>query len=49
VVQMYRKGESIRAIAKAIGCSYGKIHTTLHNSGTKIRKRGGSCRSRESH
>ncbi|MFF4818048.1 helix-turn-helix domain-containing protein [Kitasatospora sp. NPDC001309] len=36
------KGLSVRGIAEHFGCSYGKAHTSIGESGAKFRKRGGS-------
>ena len=37
----YRKGASIRAIARKTGKSYGTVHNMLTESKTKMRSRGG--------
>jgi hypothetical protein len=42
LVERYRDGESIRALASATGRSYGFVHQLLTESGVKLRGRGGS-------
>ena len=41
VTSSYRKGASIRTIARKTGKSYGTVHNILSASGTKFRSRGG--------
>lgn len=41
VASTYKKGLSIRDIAKRTGKSYGTVHNMLTASGTKKRARGG--------
>lgn len=43
VAAKYRTGASIRAIARELDCSYGKIHRLLtRDVGITLRSRGGS-------
>ena len=45
VVRRYTTGgQSIRAIARDTGMSYGKVHGLLIESGTRLRPRGGARR-----
>lgn len=44
VGQMYKRGESIRSIATALGKSYGFVHTAVVESQVKMRPRGGPNR-----
>lgn len=41
VASSYRKGSSIRALARKTGKSYGTIHNMLTETSTKRRSRGG--------
>ncbi|WP_373688225.1 helix-turn-helix domain-containing protein [Actinoplanes aureus] len=43
-VTRYEQGESVRAIAAALNCSYGTAHRMLQMEGVKMRKRGGRGR-----
>ncbi len=40
----YDSGQSIRALAESTGRSYGFVHRLLKDSGTPLRRRGGSTR-----
>lgn len=44
LVERYRRGESIRAIAEDIGRSYGFVHGVLVEAGVAMRSRGGATR-----
>jgi lambda repressor-like predicted transcriptional regulator len=41
VASTYRKGASIRSLARKTGKSYGTVHNMLVETGTKRRSRGG--------
>jgi lambda repressor-like predicted transcriptional regulator len=41
VASSYRKGSSIRSLARRTGKSYGTVHNMLIETGTKRRSRGG--------
>lgn len=41
VAGVYRKGASIRTLARKTGKSYGTVHNMLVETGTKRRSRGG--------
>lgn len=45
----YARGDSIRAIAAAIGYSYATTHQILIDAGVTLRKRGGPNRHRANH
>jgi lambda repressor-like predicted transcriptional regulator len=41
VASTYKKGASIRQLARKTGKSYGTVHNMLKETGTKRRSRGG--------
>jgi lambda repressor-like predicted transcriptional regulator len=41
VASSYKKGSSIRTLARKTGKSYGTVHNMLKETGTKRRSRGG--------
>jgi transposase len=41
VISSYRKGASVRTIARKTGKSYGTVHNMLTESNVKMRSRGG--------
>ncbi|MEE1750992.1 helix-turn-helix domain-containing protein [Streptomyces sp. SP18CS02] len=42
--KVYERGVSIRTLAGGLGRSYGFVHRLLSESGTTLRRRGGTAR-----
>ncbi|MET7424347.1 helix-turn-helix domain-containing protein [Dactylosporangium sp. NPDC005555] len=39
-----RQGQSLRRIARAMGCAYGTVHGVLTTAGVRLRPKGGGYR-----